>query len=223
MVQHRKEPGGVDPHQPVRFGPAERRFIQSVVVRTGAEVCKTLPDSRILHTGDPQPLHGLLAARQLVDAAEDQLALAPGVAGVDHFIHIRGVQQPFQHIELPLFVFSHRHLPVFRQDGQIVIAPLGVLRVIAVRVRQPGQMAHAPADPPAVSLKISIFAGGSPDHGRQAGRDRRLLSNHQFHIPHPPILPASPYAVFFPGCFHRSAAGRSRSGSHSGTAPPAGR
>ena len=55
VVQHRKQPGGVDAHQPVRLGPAEGRLVQPVIVRAGAQVGKALPDGGILHAADPQP------------------------------------------------------------------------------------------------------------------------------------------------------------------------
>ena len=114
MVQHRKKTGGVDTNQPVRLGTAKGRIPQTVILCTGAQIGKALPDGRILHRGNPKPLHGLLTARQLIDAAEDQLTLSPSVAGVHYLGHIRGVHQLFQHIELFLFVLAHRHLPVCR-------------------------------------------------------------------------------------------------------------
>ncbi len=141
--------------------------MQTVIVRTGAQVCKALPDGGILHAGDPQPLHGLRASCQFIDAAENQFALASGIAGVYHLGHVRGVHQLFQHSKLFLLVFTHHHLPVFRQDGQIVIAPLGIVRVIYIGIRQPSQMPHAPADPPAVSLQIAVLAVSRADHGGQ--------------------------------------------------------
>ena len=49
MVQHRKQPGSVDPHQPVGLGPAKSRLMQPVIVCTGAEMLKALPDGGILH------------------------------------------------------------------------------------------------------------------------------------------------------------------------------
>ena len=49
VVQHGKQPGGIDTHQPVRFGAAEGRIPQAVIVCTGAQVCKALPDGGILH------------------------------------------------------------------------------------------------------------------------------------------------------------------------------
>ena len=71
VVQHGKQSCGVDTHQPVRLGAAESRIPQAVIVRTGAQVRKALPDGGILHRGNPEPLHGFLASRQLIDAAEN--------------------------------------------------------------------------------------------------------------------------------------------------------
>ena len=181
MVQYRKQPGGIDTHQPIRLGAAESRIPQAVIVRAGAQVRKALPNGGILHRGNPEPLHGLLAARQLVDAAEDQLALASRVAGVHHLGHIRGVHQLFQHIKLFLFVLAHHHLPVVRQNRQIVIAPLGVVGVISVGIGQPSQMAHTPAHSPAVSLQVAVLAGGGPDHGGQTLGNGRFFSDYQLH------------------------------------------
>ena len=167
MVQHRKKPGGVDAHQPVRLGPAEGRLMQPVIVCTGAEMLKALPDGGILHAADPQPLHGFLAARQIIDAAENQFSLAPSVAGVHHLGHVRGVHQLFQNVELLFLVCTHHHLPMFRQDGQVIVTPLGIVGVVGGGIRQTGQMTHAPADAPAVSFQITVFAGRSSQHGRE--------------------------------------------------------
>ena len=164
--------------------------MQTVIVRAGAEVFKALPDCRILHAGNPEPLHGLFAARQLIDVAENQFALPSRVTGVYHLGHIRGAQQLFENIKLFLLVPPHAHFPVRGQDRQIVIAPLGVLRVVAVRVGKPRQMPHAPADPPAVPFQIPVLAGIGPDYSGQALGHRRFFSNHKAHNLHPPILPA---------------------------------
>ena len=37
-------------------------------------------------------------------------------------------------------ILSHYHLPMFRQDRQIIISPLGILGIIAVCIRKTGQM-----------------------------------------------------------------------------------
>jgi len=49
VVQHRKQPGGIDTHQPVRLGTTEGRLMQPIIIRTGAQVRKALPDGGILH------------------------------------------------------------------------------------------------------------------------------------------------------------------------------
>ena len=182
VVQHRKQPGGVDAHQPVGLGPAEGRLVQPVIVRAGAQVGKALPDGGILHAADPQPFHGLLAARQAVDRAENQLALAPGVAGVDYLGHVLPPQQGPQHIELIPLVLGDGEAPGLRQNGQVIIAPLGVVGVVGGGVRQPGQMPQAPGHQPAAALQVAVFAGSGPQHGGQGFCHRRLLSNYQFHF-----------------------------------------
>ena len=167
VVQHRKQPGGVDTNKPVRLGTTEGRLVQPVIVRTGAQVGKALPDGGILHAGDPQPAYGLGAARQTVDGAENQLTFAPGIAGVDHFGHVLPPQQGTQHIELIPFVLGDGEAPGLRQNRQVIIAPLGVVRVIGGGIGQPGQVPQAPAHQPAAALQVAVLSGGSAQHGGQ--------------------------------------------------------
>ena len=49
MVKHGKEPCGVDPHQPIRLGAAERRLMQTVIVAARTEVLETAADRVVLH------------------------------------------------------------------------------------------------------------------------------------------------------------------------------
>ena len=182
VVQHRKQPGGVDTHQPVGLGPAEGCLMQTIIVRAGAQVGKALPDGGILHAGDPQPAYGLGAARQTVDGAENQLALAPGIAGVDHLGHVLPPQQGTQHIELIPFVLGDGEAPGLRQNRQVIIAPLGVVRVIGGGIGQPGQVPQAPAHQPAAALQVTVFAGSSAQYSGQRICHRGLLGNYQFHF-----------------------------------------
>ena len=48
VVQHAEKPGGIDPHQPVGFGPAQGGRIQPVIVAARLEGRKALPDGGIL-------------------------------------------------------------------------------------------------------------------------------------------------------------------------------
>ncbi len=184
VIQHGKKPCGIDPHQPVGLGTAEGSIPKSVIICTRAQVCKAFPYGGVLHRRNPEPFHRLLTACQLIDAAEDQLALASGITGIYHLRHIRGVHQLFENIKLFLFIFAHHHLPMLRQDRQVIISPLGVLGVIAVCIRKTGQMAHTPADTPAVTLQIPVLTGSCADHRSQTMGNRWFFGNYQFILSH---------------------------------------
>ena len=104
VVHHGEQAGGVDTHQPVRLAAAEGGGVEVVVLRSVAEIVKAIKDSRILHGGDPEPLHALAAVVEIIRRAENQLALAPGVAGVDHLIYIVPVHEGAQSVHLLLLV-----------------------------------------------------------------------------------------------------------------------
>ena len=178
VVQHRKEPCGVDAHQPVRAGAAEGGLMQSVVFPSRTQLCKALFDGGVLHGGDPQPLHGLCAARHVVDGAEDKLPLAPRVAGVDDLGHILPAHEVPQQLELFGFVRFQREAPVCGQDGQIVVAPLGVLFIVHIRARQLRQMPIAPAYNAAVSRKIAVVPLLCAQHGGDRLGDGGLFRDH---------------------------------------------
>ena len=129
-----------------------------------------------------------------------------------------------EHIKLLFLILSHHPLPMLQQNRQVIISPLGVLGVIAVCIRKTGQMAHAPADTPAVPLQIAVLTSSRADHGGQTLCSRWFFSDYQFisHHLQPPILPAQACAVFSLCCFPHPVAGYNQTGSHSGTVSPAG-
>ena len=172
VVHHGKQAGGVDAHQPVRLAAAEGGGVEVVVLRTVAEIVKALKNRRILHGGDPEPLYALAAVVESIRRAEDQLALAPGVAGVDHFIHIVPVHEGAQGVHLLLLVPRHGVLPAFRQNGQVLPSPFAVLFIVSVRVRKLRKMPEAPGNEIAAARKKAVLApacakngGNAPCHG----------------------------------------------------------
>ena len=178
VVQHRKEPCGVDAHQPVRAGAAEGGLMQSVVFPSRTQLRKALFDGGVLHGGDPKPLHGFRAARHVVDGAEDQLPLAPCVAGVDDLGHVLPAHEVPQQLELFGFVRFQREVPACGEDGQVVIPPLGVLFIVHIRARQLRQMPIAPAHKVAASRKIAVVAFGRAQHGGDGLGDGGLFRDH---------------------------------------------
>ena len=143
-------------------------------------------------------------------------------AGVDYLGHVLPPQQGAQHIELIPLVFGDGEAPGLRQNGQVIIAPLGVVGVVGGGVRQPGQVPQAPAHQPAAALQVAVFAGSSAQHGGQGFCHRGLLSDHQSHLPLPPFLRWI-FSVFWKRCCHRPEGSHNRRCNHSGTAFPAGR
>ena len=67
----------------------------------------------------------------------------------------------------------------------------------------PGQMAHAPADTPAVTLQIPILTSSCTDYRSQTLCNRWFFSNHQLHNLQPPIHSANYQTVFLQCCVLR--------------------
>ena len=178
-IEQGEQPGGVDAHQPVRLGPAEGGLMQPVILPSGAQMGKALPNGLVLHGGNPQPGDGLGAACQGIDRAENQLPLAARVAGIDHLGHVLPPKEGPQYVKLVPLVLGDGKPPALRQDGQVLLPPLGVGRVIRGGVRQLRQMPHTPAHQPAVSFQIPLPALSSPQHGGQTLGYRGLFRNYQ--------------------------------------------
>ena len=179
VIQHRKQSRCIDTHQPIRLCTAEGRLIQSIIIRIRAQICKALPDSSILHAGNPEPLHRFRAAGHLVDETENQFSLPACVGRSGHTIHIRAVEQGADDFKLLFFLVRHDELPRLGQDGQIFILPLAVFFIVLARFRKGHQMPDAPADqiPAALPVAVLLFIG--PDHGGNAAGNTGLFGNHQ--------------------------------------------
>ena len=93
MIQNRKQPRGVDAHQPVCLGAAERRVVQPVIFRAVMQVRESIHDRVVLHRGQPQTLHWLFTSGLLVDIPENGFALAPGVTAVDDLGHVLALHE----------------------------------------------------------------------------------------------------------------------------------
>ena len=179
VVQHRKQSCCIDTHQPIRLCTAEGRLIQSIVIRIRAQVCKALPDSGILHAGNPEPLHRFCATGHLVDETENQFSLPACIGCGGHTVHIRAVEQGTQNFKLLFLFVRDNELPRLGQDGQILIPPLTVFFIVLARLRKGHQMPDAPADqiPAALPVAVLLFIG--PDHGGNAAGHTGLFGNHQ--------------------------------------------
>ena len=179
MVQHRKQPCCIDAHQPIRLCTAEGRLIQSIIIRIRAQVCKALPDSGILHAGNPEPLYGFRAAGHLVDKTEDQFSLPACVGRGGHTVHIGAVEQRAHNFKLLFLFVRDNELPRLGQDGQIFILPLAVFFIVLARFRKGHQMPDAPADQIPATLPVAGLFFACPDHGGDAAGHTGLFGNYQ--------------------------------------------
>ena len=182
VVEDREKPCGVDADEPVRLLAAEGGLIQGLVVRTGAQIPEALPDRRVLHGGDPQAGEGLFAACHLIHQPEDELALPSGVAGVDQLRHIWALHEALQVVEGVLLALRQHIAEGLRQDGQVLIAPLLITRVISRRVHGGHQMAHTPGHDEPVPLKTAVGPGCDTQGRRDTLCYTRFFTDYKFHI-----------------------------------------
>ena len=150
-----------------------------VVIRIRAQVCKALPDSRILHAGNPEPLHRFCATGHLVDETENQFSLPACIGRGGHTVHIRAVEQRAHNFKLLFLFVRDNELPRLGQDGQIFILPLAVFFIVLARFRKGHQMPDAPADQIPAALPVAVLLFSGPDHGGDAAGYTGLFGNYQ--------------------------------------------
>ena len=154
-------------------------MVQRIVIRIRAQVCKALPDSGILHAGNPEPLHRFCAAGQLVDKTENQFSLPACVGRSGHTVHIRAVEQGTDDFKLLFLFVRDNELPRLGQDGQIFILPLAVFFIVLACLCKGHQMPDAPADKIPAALPVAVLLFSGPDHGGNAAGYAGLFGNYQ--------------------------------------------
>ena len=128
---------------------------------------KTVTDGRILHTGNPEAFHRLIAPGILIDQPEDQLALAPGIGSAYNRSHPFVFHQPTEKVKLLFLVFRHFVFPCFRQYWQISIVPSGILFSVSFRLCQFQKMSDAPAHQIPAALHVAVLFLIRAQHRRQ--------------------------------------------------------
>ena len=202
MIENGEKPRGVNAYQPVGLAAAERRRIEIVVCAAVFERFEALADRRIFHRRDPQALHGLVAFVEQIDRAEDGFALAPGIAGIDDLAHVLPVHERVEQGKLLGFVSGNGILPALRQDGQIVVAPFGVLFIVGSGFGQFGQVPKTPGHDIAAAYKIAVLALIGTKNGGDGFSNRGLFRNYQLiHVLH---TQSSPFSLLCASRKHRN-------------------
>ena len=134
-------------------------MIQGFIVGTGAQIRKSLPNGAVLHRGNPETKNRLAAFSHFIHQAENQLAFAPGVTGIDNGIHIGAVHQGAEIFKSVLFARCQHIAEWLRQNRKIIIAPFLETLVIAARIHRGYQVSHAPGYEKAVAFIKAIGPG----------------------------------------------------------------
>ena len=159
---------------------------------------KTIPDCRILHTGNPKAFHRFAAPGILIHQPEDQLTLASGICGAHNRIHPFVLHQPAEKVKLLFLILRYFILPFLRQNRQISIAPFGILFSVGFRLRQLQKMADTPAYQIPVAFHVAVLFLSCAQHRRQRHSDRGLFRNYQLHSRY---LHFYKLGSFLPTCF----------------------
>ena len=92
-------------------------MIEGVIPAPVLQMFKAASNCVRFHRGNPKTGKGFLAARLMIDKAENQFSLAPRVAGVHDFRNVGAVHEVFQDFELFSLVGGYAVLPFLRQNG----------------------------------------------------------------------------------------------------------
>ena len=134
-------------------------MIQGFIIGAGAQVRKALPDSAVLHRGNPEAKDRLAAAGHFIHQTEDQFPFTPGITGIDDGIHIGAVHQGAEIFKSVLLAWCQHIAERLRQNGKIVIAPFLETLVIAARIHRGYQVSNAPGYKKAAALIKAIGPG----------------------------------------------------------------
>ena len=177
VIERGEKAGAVDTDNPVCLRAAECRFIETVIFLAVPEMIEAFADGGVLQRADPQTLEGLGASGFVVDQPEDQLTLASCIGCADQLGDALVLHERGQHLELLCFVLRDLKHPAFRNNGQIVIPPLGIPLIVGAGVCQLHQMTEAPRNDVIAALHVAVLAGRRAQHLCDGLGNAGLFSN----------------------------------------------
>ena len=170
--------------EPVGLGARARRGLERRELAAGPQVAEGLADRVLGHRREPGALHrDALLAGHVEHVGEDQLALAPGVAGVHDQLDVVALHELGDRVQLLLgrFALGARHdVEALREDGQIDHLPALELVVVVLGRGQLGQVADRPGDDGVRALeKVLRGLERAVERLRDVDGDRLLLGDDQ--------------------------------------------
>ena len=147
----------VDPDQPISLGARARRIGQIEHLRVRAQICQTIANRLRGHALQPQALRWLLGLGVLYDVAENQFALAPRVACVNHVIHVLATQELCQRFEFRLRFRNRLEVKMRWNVRQVREAPFAAFDLVFLGNRQFEQMTDRRGDHILIVLMMVVF------------------------------------------------------------------
>jgi hypothetical protein len=167
--------GEIHTDEPVGAAASARRIGQRIEVAPVAELREALADRLGSQRRDPEAQDRLAAARGLIDVAKDQLALAAGVRGTDHPLHLGRVEDLFDRLELLMGVLGHDERPVLRKHGELAAVPALPVGPDLPRLGQSNEMADRPGHRVAIAIEAPWPALLRSQDLREVPGDGRLF------------------------------------------------
>ncbi|HMV68173.1 MAG TPA: hypothetical protein PKA64_15095 [Myxococcota bacterium] len=129
---------------------------------------------------------------ELLDAPEDHLALAAGVAGVDQALDVVARAEAPDQVEPLLLPLAGLDAELLGHDRQLVDRPPAQRRIVVLRRGELEQVAQRERHQVAVALEVFTLMIGEPaERGRDVSRHAGLLRDDQ-ELPHPAPPPRPP-------------------------------
>ena len=134
------------------------------------------------HRREPGALDRLLGTRRLINQLEDQLALTPGVAGVDDDVDVLALDRLVQHSKLlDGALVAGLVARDLRQNRQVLELPPLVLSVVLVRLELLHEVARSGANDPLVALQqVANLLEGTRQRSRDVALHASFFADHKF-------------------------------------------
>ncbi len=187
-VERRHRPRAVDADQPVGLGSAACRIRQAAQLLVAAQFAEAVADRLGRHALQPEAPDRLVdrllvAAGVLHDQAEDQFALAAGVAGIDQPGDVLALDQLDDRVQPRLGLVDRRQVEMRRDHRQVGEAPLAALDVVFLGRLDLDQVADGAGHDVVVALEVVVVLVELARRRRQCADDvlrhDRLLRDNQ--------------------------------------------
>jgi hypothetical protein len=113
----------------------------------------------------------------LHDVAEDQLAFAPRVAGVDEPVDVLALDEPQKKVEPRFAPLDRRELEARWDYRQVLERPAPGARIVLLRRAQFEEVPHRGGQDVIIAFEVVVVLRETAERARDVGGDRRFLGD----------------------------------------------